>query len=119
MQWSQGTWWDAYHAATCSSKPHYLVFSQLQIGDCLSSLLSCLYWPIFQREKVRQRPPIESRLRDERGNRRFDRNDSPTHDGSSDNPDDAYDSYGDPVMHGAFPPDIPAPPVLMPVPGAG
>lgn len=79
--------------------------------------------PIMQqpapREKVRQRPPIESRLRDERGNRRFDRNDSPTHDGSSDNPDDAYDSYGDPVMHGAFPPDIPAPPVLMPVPGAG
>uniref|UniRef100_A0A0D9X9S5 C2H2-type domain-containing protein n=1 Tax=Leersia perrieri TaxID=77586 RepID=A0A0D9X9S5_9ORYZ len=80
--------------------------------------------PIMQqpapREKVRQRLPIESRLRDERGNRRFDRNDSPTHDGSSDNPDDpVYDSYGDPIMHGAFPPDIPAPPVLMPVPGAG
>ncbi|KAG8047863.1 hypothetical protein GUJ93_ZPchr0008g12964 [Zizania palustris] len=80
--------------------------------------------PIMQqpapREKVRQRPPIESRLRDERGNRRFDRNDSPNRDESSDNPDDpVYDSYGDPVMHGGFPPDIPAPPMLMPVPGAG
>eukprot|EP00494_Astrolonche_serrata_P010473 UN10540 len=30
-----------------------------------------------------------------------------------------YDSYGDPAVHGAFPPDIPAPPMLMPVPGAG
>ena len=80
----------------------------------------CLYWSILQREKGRQRPPIESRLRDERG-RKFDRNiDSPNHDGSSENPDDPmYDSYGDPAMHGAFPPDIPAPPMLMPVPGAG
>ncbi|XP_066330966.1 serrate RNA effector molecule-like isoform X3 [Miscanthus floridulus] len=81
--------------------------------------------PIMQqsapRGKGRQRPPIESRLRDERGNHRFDRNvDSPTHDGSGENPDDPiYDSFGDPIMHGAFPPDIPAPPVLMPVPGAG
>uniref|UniRef100_A0ACD6AM30 Uncharacterized protein n=1 Tax=Avena sativa TaxID=4498 RepID=A0ACD6AM30_AVESA len=80
--------------------------------------------PIMQqsapREKVRQRPPIESRLRDERG-RRFDRNgDSPNHDGSSENPDDPmHDAYGDPAMHGAFPSDIPAPPMLMPVPGAG
>ncbi|KAL5231314.1 hypothetical protein ABZP36_030090 [Zizania latifolia] len=80
--------------------------------------------PIMQqpapRERVRQRRPIESRLRDERGNHRFDRNDSPNHDESGDNPDDpVYDSYGDLVMHGAFPPDIPAPPMLMPVPGAG
>ncbi|TVU05046.1 hypothetical protein EJB05_48194 [Eragrostis curvula] len=80
--------------------------------------------PIMQqsapRGKGRQRPPIESRLRDERG-RRFDRNaDSPPHDGPGENPDDPiFDSYGDPMMHGAFPPDIPAPPVLMPVPGAG
>ncbi|KAM3210072.1 hypothetical protein ACQJBY_064228 [Aegilops geniculata] len=72
------------------------------------------------REKGRQRPPIESRLRDERG-RRFDRNiDSSNPDGSSENPDDPmYDSYGDPAVHGAFPPDVPAPPMLMPVPGAG
>uniref|UniRef100_A0A3B6TDY6 C2H2-type domain-containing protein n=1 Tax=Triticum aestivum TaxID=4565 RepID=A0A3B6TDY6_WHEAT len=80
--------------------------------------------PIMQqsapREKGRQRPPIESRLRDERG-RRFDRNiDSSNPDGSSENPDDPmYDSYGDPAVHGAFPPDVPAPPMLMPVPGAG
>ncbi|AQK51362.1 serrate RNA effector molecule [Zea mays] len=74
--------------------------------------------PIMQqpapRGKGRQRPPIESRLRDERGNHRLDS------DGSGENPDDpVYDSFGDPTMHGAFPPDIPAPPVLMPVPGAG
>ncbi|PWZ29225.1 Serrate RNA effector molecule [Zea mays] len=74
--------------------------------------------PIMQqpapRGKGRQRPPIESRLRDERGNHRLDS------DGSGENPDDPiYDSFGDPTMHGAFPPDIPAPPVLMPVPGAG
>uniref|UniRef100_A0ACD5YB89 Uncharacterized protein n=1 Tax=Avena sativa TaxID=4498 RepID=A0ACD5YB89_AVESA len=80
--------------------------------------------PIMQqsapREKGRHRPPIESRLRDEHG-RRFDRNgDSPNRDGSSENPDDPmHDAYGDPAMHGAFPPDIPAPPMLMPVPGAG
>lgn len=80
--------------------------------------------PIMQqpapREKGKQRPPIESRLRDERG-RRFDRNaDSPSQDGSGENPDDPmYDSYGNPTMHGAFPPDVPAPPMLMPVPGAG
>ncbi|OEL14731.1 Serrate RNA effector molecule [Dichanthelium oligosanthes] len=81
--------------------------------------------PIMQqpapRGKGRQRPPIESRLRDERGNRRFDTNvDSPPHDGSGENPDDGiYDSFGDPIMHGAFPPDISAPSILMPVPGAG
>ncbi|KAL6661826.1 hypothetical protein ACP70R_001210 [Stipagrostis hirtigluma subsp. patula] len=69
--------------------------------------------PIMQqpdsRGKGRQRPPLESRLRDERGNRRFHRNaDSPPHDGSSENPDDpVFDSYGDPIMHGAFPPDVP------------
>ncbi|GJN15693.1 hypothetical protein PR202_gb02629 [Eleusine coracana subsp. coracana] len=79
--------------------------------------------PIMQqsapRGNGRQRPPIESRLRDERGCR-FDRNASPPHDGSGENPDDPiFDSYGDPMMHGAFPPDVPAPPVLMPVPGAG
>ena len=79
-----------------------------------------LCWSILQREKGRHRPPIESRLRDEHG-RRFDRNgDSPNHDGSSENPDDPmHDAYGDPAMHGAFPSDIPAPPMLMPVPGAG
>ncbi|KAL6900892.1 hypothetical protein ACP4OV_005568 [Aristida adscensionis] len=81
--------------------------------------------PIMQqpdpRGKGRQRPSLESRLRDERGNRGFHMNaDSPPHDGSSENPDDPiYDPYGDPIMHGAFPPDVPAPPVLMPVPGAG
>ncbi|ONM24734.1 Serrate RNA effector molecule [Zea mays] len=81
--------------------------------------------PIMQqpapRGNGRQRPPIGSRLRDERGNHRFDRNvDSPTRDGSGENPDDPiYDLFGDPAMHGGFPPDIPAPPVLMPVPGVG
>lgn len=86
--------------------------------------LSCVKFFVsihVQRGKGRQRPPIESRLRDERGSRRFDTSvDSPPHDGSGENPDDAiYDSFGDPMMHGAFPPDIPAPPILMPVPGAG
>jgi hypothetical protein len=82
-------------------------------------LFNCFHLLTFQRGKGRQRPPIESRLKDERG-RRFDRNaDSPTHDGSGENPDDPiFGTYGDPMMHGAFPPDIPAP-VLMPVPGAG
>ncbi|KAM0905609.1 hypothetical protein ACQ4PT_017282 [Festuca glaucescens] len=78
--------------------------------------------PIMQqsapREKGRHRPPIESRLRDERG-QRFDKNvDSSNHDGSSENPDDPmYDSYGDLAVNGDFPAD--APPMLVPVPGAG
>ncbi|WOK96332.1 serrate RNA effector molecule [Canna indica] len=90
--------------------------------------------PVMQQSapkaKQRRRPLLENRLRDERGSRReVDRNDR---DGDRDDnsPRDAngegetddkppYDAYGGQGLHGAFPSDIPPPPVLMPVPGAG
>jgi Ca2+-transporting ATPase len=95
-----------------------VLYIHLQIGSIFSSYLFACILPILQREKGRHRPPIESRLRDERG-QRFDKNvDSSNHDGSSENPDDPmYDSYGDPAVNGDFPAD--APPMLVPVPGAG
>nr|XP_010927259.1 serrate RNA effector molecule isoform X2 [Elaeis guineensis] len=85
----------------------------------------------------RRRSVLDNRLRDERGNRRehdradrdddrYDRADhSPSHDanggaegGSHDEP--MYDAFGVQGLHGGpFPADIPPPPVLMPVPGAG
>ncbi|XP_058099599.1 serrate RNA effector molecule [Magnolia sinica] len=91
----------------------------------------------------RRRPGSDNRLRDDRGNRRdqervdrvndeerYDRNEnSPSRDLQSNtsgleggNPDDTiYDAYGGQGMRGAppFASDIPPPPVLMPVPGAG
>ncbi|KAJ4979204.1 hypothetical protein NE237_009984 [Protea cynaroides] len=105
--------------------------------------------PVMQMQPVkdklpRRRPGLESRLRDDRGNRReHDRTDringderydraenSPSREFQSNasgveggNPDDPmYDAYGGQGMRAAppFPSDIPPPPpVLMPVPGAG
>lgn len=83
----------------------------------------------------RRGPLLDNRLKDERSNRqvfnRQDRdadkhdkfNNSPreTNDGSDeDHPDKAsYEVYAGQNVHGAFPPDVPAPPILVPVPGAG
>lgn len=92
---------------------------------------------MLQRDRPqRNRPGIANRLKDDRGNRRehdgrnnggerFDRgenpdsmdfqsnNDGPHHD------DQMFDSFGGQGLHAQFPSDIPPPPVLMPVPGAG
>lgn len=83
----------------------------------------------------RHRPGIGNRLKDDRGNRRdhdgrnnggdrFDRGDNPesmdfqsNNDGGGD--DQMFDSFGGQGLHAQFPSDIPPPPVLMPVPGAG
>eukprot|EP00268_Persea_americana_P022973 TRINITY_DN22710_c0_g1_i3.p1 TRINITY_DN22710_c0_g1~~TRINITY_DN22710_c0_g1_i3.p1 ORF type:complete len:725 (-),score=142.98 TRINITY_DN22710_c0_g1_i3:425-2599(-) len=100
--------------------------------------------PSIQKDKSqRRRPGLDNRLRDDRGNRRvhdridningderYDRTEnSPSHDhpsntsilegGNSDEP--LYDTYGGKGVRGAPPytSDIPPPPVLMPVPGAG
>lgn len=79
------------------------------------------------------------RLKDERGNRRerdnranggerFDRSENPSEfQSNNDGPDGGnldesmYDSFGGQGLRVApsFPSDIPTPPVLMPVPGAG
>ncbi|KAJ8480591.1 hypothetical protein OPV22_024318 [Ensete ventricosum] len=83
----------------------------------------------------RRGPPLGNRLRDERGYRReSDRNDRDDnrHDRIDNSPRDANDglegddnekplheAYGGQGLHGAFPSDVPPPPVLMPVPGAG
>ncbi|XP_062174165.1 serrate RNA effector molecule-like isoform X1 [Alnus glutinosa] len=91
----------------------------------------------------RRRLGMENRLRDDRGNRRdhervdrindgerFDRNEnSPSRDRQSkpgvlevgNHDDSMYDAYSGQAMSGVapFPSDIPPPPVLMPVPGAG
>ncbi|KAL3017711.1 hypothetical protein AAZX31_06G294600 [Glycine max] len=72
---------------------------------------------------------LEGRLKDDRGNRRDqDRSDrmngdrpdgSPSHERQMGNHDEAmYDAYGGPGVP-AFTSDMPPPPVLMPVPGAG
>ena len=94
----------------------------------------------MQKEKpLRRRPGLDNRLKDERGGRRerenrangerFDRSDNPqqvdfqsNNDGAAGgNPDepmfDTFGGQGIPVA--PFPSDIPPPPVLMPVPGAG
>ena len=85
----------------------------------------------------RRRPGADSRLKDERGNRRerdrndgerFERQDNPqadfprSNDGEDKgNPEEPiFDNFGGQGMHVApFAPDIAPPPVLMPVPGAG
>ncbi|XP_031113114.1 serrate RNA effector molecule-like isoform X1 [Ipomoea triloba] len=91
------------------------------------------------KEKLqRRRPGPDSRLKDDRGNRRerngrvngverFDRPENPqssdiqSNDDDGRNPDeqmfDSFGGHGIPVA--AFPSDITPPPVLMPVPGAG
>lgn len=86
---------------------------------------------------MRRRPGLDGRLKDERGGRRdrdsrvnadrFDRSENPqpgdfqANDGAGGNPDetmfDGFAGQGIPVA--PFPSDIPPPPVLMPVPGAG
>nr|XP_027081582.1 serrate RNA effector molecule-like [Coffea arabica] len=96
--------------------------------------------PSMQKEKpLRRRPGLDNRLKDERGGRRerenrangerFDRSENPqqvdfqsNNDGAAGgNPDepmfDTFGGQGIPVA--PFPSDIPPPPVLMPVPGAG
>ncbi|XP_010557491.1 PREDICTED: serrate RNA effector molecule-like [Tarenaya hassleriana] len=88
--------------------------------------------PVMQQQRdrpFRRKPGIESRLRDDRGRReregqangndRFDQSDNHRPDDGDapdgGNPDEAgYDAFG-----GPFSSDIPPPPVLMPVPGAG
>ncbi|KAK4407523.1 Serrate RNA effector molecule [Sesamum angolense] len=93
--------------------------------------------PSFPKERPRQRPGTDNRMKDERGNRRerdnranerFDRSENPqsgdflsSNDGPpGENPDDPmFDTFGaQGIPVGPFPSDIP-PPVLMPVPGAG
>ncbi|XP_010544316.1 PREDICTED: serrate RNA effector molecule-like isoform X2 [Tarenaya hassleriana] len=94
--------------------------------------------PVMQQPRdrpFRRKPGIENRLRDDRGRRdrdgranvndRFDRSDNPQP-GEGDapdgcNPDEAgYDAFGEQGVHvPPFSSDIPPPPVLMPVPGAG
>ncbi|WOK94381.1 serrate RNA effector molecule-like isoform X1 [Canna indica] len=95
--------------------------------------------PVMQqpgpKAKIQRRRPALDRLRDERGNRKdIDRNDrdDDRHDRPDKSPRDAagvpegenndkphYDAYGAQGLHGAYPSDIPPPPLLLPVPGAG
>ncbi|KAM0069550.1 putative transcription factor C2H2 family [Helianthus debilis subsp. tardiflorus] len=73
----------------------------------------------------RHRPGIGARLKDNRrepdgrnnGGERFDRGENPENDGGDD--EQMFDSFGGQGLHAPFPSDIPPPPVLMPVPGAG
>ncbi|KAL8196077.1 hypothetical protein R6Q57_025077 [Mikania cordata] len=73
----------------------------------------------------RHRPGIANRLKDNRrehdgrsiSGERFDRGENPETDGLPD--DQMFDSFGGQGLHTPFPSDIPPPPVLMPVPGAG
>ncbi|CAH9072549.1 unnamed protein product [Cuscuta europaea] len=95
--------------------------------------------PSLSKEKLqRQRPSIESRLKDDRGDQRerngrrlndserFDRSENPLSENQSKDDDgghpddqmfDSFAGHGIPVA--AFHSDIAPPPVLMPVPGAG
>lgn len=96
----------------------------------------------FQKDRpLRRKPGSDNRFKDERGNRRdrdfrangadrYDRSDnaqSSDFPSTDDGPDGAnhdesmFDAFGGKGMHVAapFPSDIPPPPVLMPVPGAG
>ncbi|XP_015576306.2 serrate RNA effector molecule [Ricinus communis] len=101
--------------------------------------------PVMQQPLPKDKPQRrklgpENRLKDERGNRRehdsrangserFDRSENPqTGDFQSNNDgpdggnhdDGMYDNFGGQGIHvPSFPSDIPPPPVLMPVPGAG
>ncbi|KAL4567553.1 hypothetical protein LXL04_023141 [Taraxacum kok-saghyz] len=86
----------------------------------------------------RRRPGMENRLKDDRGNRRdqdgrnnggerFDNPESMDFQGNNEggggggggDDQQMFDSYGGQGLHAPFPSDIPPPPVLMPVPGAG
>lgn len=82
-----------------------------------------------QKGRPLKRRGLEGRLRDDRGNRRdHDQSDrmngdrpdnSPSHEAMMGNRDETmYDSYAGPGVP-PFASDIPPPPVLMPVPGAG
>ncbi|XP_042427275.1 serrate RNA effector molecule-like [Zingiber officinale] len=96
--------------------------------------------PIMQQSQPkvkmqRRRPPLDNRLSDERSNRRdFDRQDrdADRHDRLDNSSRDAnggsdgshhdkpsYETYAGQGVHGALPSDVPAPPILVPVPGAG
>jgi len=90
-----------------------------------------------QKDKIqRRRPGVDNRLKDDRGPRRdrernggerFDRSENPPADSTNNNgsdkgnPDEPiFDNFGGQGLRVApFAPDIPPPPVLMPVPGAG
>lgn len=119
---------------------------QFQWLSCFILLCICrccdIHYSLIQRDKsLRRRLGSDNRLKDDRGNRRdrdfranggdrYDRsdnaqsNDFPSNNDGPDggNPDDpmfdAFGGQGIPVG-AAFPSDIPPPPVLMPVPGAG
>ncbi|KAG6533049.1 serrate RNA effector molecule-like isoform X2 [Zingiber officinale] len=96
--------------------------------------------PIMQQSQLkakiqRRRPLLDNRLRDECSNRRdFNRQDrdADKHDRFDNSPRDtngrsddhhpdkpSYEVYAGQSVHGAFPADVPAPPILVPVPGAG
>ncbi|GAB4859920.1 hypothetical protein Ancab_011399 [Ancistrocladus abbreviatus] len=92
--------------------------------------------PIVKDKMQRRRPVLDNRFKDDRGSRRerdargnggerFDRSGNPQtvdNDGPDNgNPDEpTFDNFGGQGMHVApFAQDIPPPPVLMPVPGAG
>lgn len=73
----------------------------------------------------RHRPGIGARLKDNRREHNGRNNGSEISDrgenldsGVGDD-DQMYDSFGGQGLHAPFPSDIPPPPVLMPVPGAG
>uniref|UniRef100_A0A0E0E5W9 C2H2-type domain-containing protein n=1 Tax=Oryza meridionalis TaxID=40149 RepID=A0A0E0E5W9_9ORYZ len=87
--------------------------------------------PVMQQsapDKSRHRPGMENRLRYDRANRReYDRAErdggrygrgdrSPSRDGADDQMFDAFRGRG---PNAPFVPELPAPPILMPVPGAG
>ncbi|GJU35580.1 serrate RNA effector molecule [Tanacetum coccineum] len=81
----------------------------------------------------RQRPGIGDRLKDDRdfrrdrnnGGDRFDKGENPDSSEFQSNNDDGghddqmFDSFSGQGVHAQFPSDVPPPPVLMPVPGAG
>ncbi|RWW21575.1 hypothetical protein GW17_00014266 [Ensete ventricosum] len=98
-------------------------------------VLSC-FATLLQKVKIQRRKALlGDRLRDERGNRRdLDRNhrDGDRDDMIDNSPRDAngamegenhekspYNTYGGQGLHGSFPSDVPPPPLLVPVPGAG
>lgn len=97
-------------------------------------------FPLQKDRPLRRRLGPDNRLKDERGNRRerdnrangsekYDRSENPQSSDFQSNNDGSdggnldepmYETFGGQGMHVApFPSDIPPPPVLMPVPGAG
>ncbi|PWA37481.1 C2H2 zinc-finger protein SERRATE (SE) [Artemisia annua] len=75
----------------------------------------------------RHRPGIGDRLKDDRdfrrdrnnGGDRFDKGENPDSDDGGGQDDQMFDSFSGQGVHAQFPSDVPPPPVLMPVPGAG